>query len=480
MFRKIQTKLAVVYSLAIIIVSIAAIYFTSIEIENYLLNKTKERLHQEVDVIAVYLNRISELDIIKIDSDIKSIAKKSESRITLIEESGRVILDSEVPLQNVGLLENHSNRTEIIEADHSGIGTDKRKSKSLNVDYFYLAKKVHLDAKGNLQDLKYIRTSKSLYHFEKTINEVKFNIVITGLIFILVIISISVLVSQQISKPLKTIVTDLKEIHDGNFNKRLQVKTKDEIKLVAEAVNELVQKIQEDLLELDKLSKIRSQFLANVSHEIRTPIFSVQAFLETLMEGAIDDPEVNRDYLKKAHEQLKRLDSLLQDLIDISRIESGEMKLSFRYFDLHPFLKTIVDESKFFAEQREIKLTIASIEEVKIQVFGDKEKLSIAINNLIDNAIRYNPPGTEVKVYFKKENNLIRIFIEDNGIGIAEEHLQRIFERFYRIDKERSRELGGTGLGLAIVKHIIEAHDSNIKVQSTLNKGSVFSFTLKT
>ncbi len=479
MFNKIQTKLAVVYSLAIIIVSITTIYFTSIEIEIYLLNKTKELLHQEVDVIAVYLNRLSELDISKIDSDIKSMAKKSESRITLIEESGRVILDSEVPLQNVGLLENHSNRPEIIEANHSGIGTDTRKSKSLNVEYFYLAKKIPSDAKGTLNNLKYLHASKSLHHLENIMNEVKFNIIVTGLIFVFVIIAISVLVSRQISKPLKTIAVDLNEIREGNFNKRLKVKTKDEIKLVADAANQLVQKIQEDLIELNKLSKVRSQFLANVSHEIRTPIFSVQAFLETLMEGAIDDPEVNRDYLKKAHEQLKRLDSLLQDLIDISRIESGEMKLSFRYFDLYPFLKTIVDESNFFAKQKDIKLIIAPTKEDKILAFGDKEKLATAINNLIDNAIRYNPGGTEVKIYFKKENNWVRIFIDDNGIGIAEEHLPRIFERFYRVDKERSRELGGTGLGLAIVKHIIEAHDSKIEVQSTLTKGTVFSFTLK-
>jgi two-component system phosphate regulon sensor histidine kinase PhoR len=174
-----------------------------------------------------------------------------------------------------------------------------------------------------------------------------------------------------------------------------------------------------------------------------------------------------------------RLNNLLTDLIDISRIESGEMKMSFRYFDLRDFLQNVLHELRPMAEQSGIRLFFEYESHAPVEVLGDKERLHEALNNLILNAIKYNNPNGEVRVSYDILDGAVRIVVADTGIGIAPEHLPRIFERFYRVDKERSRETGGTGLGLAIVKHIVEAHGSKVDVRSELGKGSAFSFTLR-
>jgi two-component system phosphate regulon sensor histidine kinase PhoR len=242
-------------------------------------------------------------------------------------------------------------------------------------------------------------------------------------------------------------------------------------------IKEMFEKAKSDIEHLERLQRMRSQFLANVSHELRTPIFAIQGFIETLLNGAIDDPKVNRNFLEKANHHTVNLSNLLNDLIDISMIESGEMRMSYRYFDINTFIKTIVDEFTPLAEEKNIKLIFNSAED-GLQVFGDKEKLRQVFVNLLQNAIKYTEVGT-VEILTEIEKKFVNIIIRDTGIGIPEEDIDRIFERFYRVDKARSKAVGGTGLGLAIVKHIIEAHNSKILVQSKLGEGSQFSFRLK-
>lgn len=277
----------------------------------------------------------------------------------------------------------------------------------------------------------------------------------------------------------KKIVEDLEEFRKGNFDHRIQLKSKDEIGLLADSANLLAQKVSDDIKELDRLSKVRSQFLANVSHELRTPLFSTQAFLETLIDGAIEDPSVSRQYLIKAKLNLDRLSALLNDLIDISRIESKEMKLSFRYFNLKEFLSQEIEKIQVLNKQQKTAVELISDQMYDPQVYGDRSRLSQVIQNLVENAIRHNPDETSIKIKFERANENVMITVEDNGLGISEEHLPRLFERFYRVDMNASRESGGTGLGLAIVKHILEAHNSKIEVESKLGEGTRFSFQLQ-
>jgi two-component system phosphate regulon sensor histidine kinase PhoR len=228
---------------------------------------------------------------------------------------------------------------------------------------------------------------------------------------------------------------------------------------------------------LKRLEKVRTEFLGNVSHELRTPIFTIQGYLETLLDGALEDTKVNRSFLEKANHHVDNLNNLLNDLIDISMIESGEMRMSFRYFYIDEFLSSIVNDLKVEAVKKNLNLVYYPAGK-NLQLFGDKSKLKQAMVNLISNAVKYTEQG-KVEVFVEEEEKYGRVVVRDTGIGIAKENLDRIFERFYRVDKDRSRAVGGTGLGLAIVKHIVEAHGSKMELSSEYGKGSQFSFRLK-
>jgi two-component system phosphate regulon sensor histidine kinase PhoR len=218
--------------------------------------------------------------------------------------------------------------------------------------------------------------------------------------------------------------------------------------------------------------------MANVSHEVRTPLFSLKGFLETLLDGGIDDPEVNRPFLEKSLHHAQRIDNLLRDLIDISRIESGEMRMSFRYFALSSLLEQIQRDHADAAANR-LQILRIEVDDPSVEVLGDRERLRQALSNLVENAMKYSPEKSTVTIGVERRADRVRLTVKDNGPGIAAEHVPRIFERFYRVDPDRSRELGGTGLGLAIVKHIVEAHGSEIEVTTQAGNGSAFSFQLK-
>ncbi|MBE2280044.1 MAG: ATP-binding protein [Ignavibacteriaceae bacterium] len=236
-------------------------------------------------------------------------------------------------------------------------------------------------------------------------------------------------------------------------------------------------KIQADIEMLVKLERVRKEFLGNVSHELKTPIFAISGYIETLLDGAIKDEKVSGHFLKRAYEHTENLNSLVEDLIGISMIESGEMKLSKRYFNLKAFIEEIIYEFSDMASNKSITLSAGEIRK-GLQVYGDKSRLKQVFTNLLQNALKYTNQGS-VEILVEEEDNLVNIRIKDTGIGISEEDIPRIFERFYRVDKARSREVGGTGLGLAIVKHLLEAHESKVGVVSKLNEGSEFFFILK-
>ncbi len=284
--------------------------------------------------------------------------------------------------------------------------------------------------------------------------------------------------SKRQARILNTIVDALHRISAGDLSVQLPETGTAELQRISELTNQIVGNLKKDIAKLEKLERVRSEFLANVSHELRTPIFSIQGFIETLIDGAVDDPAVNRDFLQKAYEHSDRLNNLLNDLIEISRIESGEMRMSFRYFNISEFLKNVVDEMSAKAEKKSLRI-ITCLDPVEVLVLGDKERVRQVLYNLIDNSIKYTSEGGEIYVGFVELPEWVKVFVRDNGSGISEEHVPRIFERFYRVDKDRSRSIGGTGLGLAIVKHIIEAHNSKIEVNSEPGKGSEFSFCLK-
>ncbi|MGA9116597.1 MAG: ATP-binding protein, partial [Bacteroidota bacterium] len=296
---------------------------------------------------------------------------------------------------------------------------------------------------------------------------------------VLLTLLVSLRVADRMSRPLLEIAHKARAVARGETTGRVRWGSRDEIGEIAAALDAMAEKLGADIEKLRRLERVRSEFLANVSHELRTPIFSMQGFIETLLDGALDDPSVNRDFLEKAHRHADRLNALLNDLIDISRIESGEMKMSFRYFAVNGFLAGVLDEMRAKAERKSLSLALGSLPEEGEEAYGDRERLRQVMVNLLDNAVKYTAEGGRITVSASSAKGRIVIEVSDTGCGIPAEHLPRIFERFYRVDRDRSRQVGGTGLGLAIVKHIIEAHGGTITAASEPGKGSVFTFTLK-
>ncbi|MEP6594512.1 MAG: ATP-binding protein [Ginsengibacter sp.] len=249
-------------------------------------------------------------------------------------------------------------------------------------------------------------------------------------------------------------------------------------------VNEDVEKWAEGhSAEIDTLKKneaYRKEFLLNLSHELKTPIFAIQGYVDTLLNGALDKPEVNKKFLNNAHKNIDRLVNLVDDLDKISKLEMGEQMLYKENFVIQEVIKEVFEQLFLKADEYQIKCSIKRGCEDPITVFADKEKIRQVLINLIDNAIKYGKQNGEIEgSVYKVDGKRVLIEISDNGAGIAEEHLSRIFERFYRTDLARSRKIGGSGLGLAICKHIIEAHGHAIHVRSKIDVGSSFGFTLQ-
>ncbi len=232
-----------------------------------------------------------------------------------------------------------------------------------------------------------------------------------------------------------------------------------------------------DITSLRELEKIRKDFVANVSHELRTPVASIKGYAETLLDGALEDKNNAKDFLKIIYTDIDRLARLIDDLLNLSRIESGKFKMNLQLCAIAPIIKGVV--SRLNKQARDKSITIkTNIPEKLDSLLIDETRIAQVLFNLIDNAIKYIPEKGNIIISVNEKDGFIQINIADTGSGIAQEHIPRLFERFYRVDKSRSQELGGTGLGLAIVKHIIQAHQGEVFVQSILGQGSVFSFTL--
>lgn len=235
---------------------------------------------------------------------------------------------------------------------------------------------------------------------------------------------------------------------------------------------------QREIDELKKMADFRREFVADVSHELKTPIFAAQGFLHTLLDGAMEDENVRDQFLKKAAKSLDGLDALVQDLLTISHLESGQITMHRENFSLYRLVREVFDQLEVKAAKKNADLGFARGTDKNIAVYADQQRIYQVMINLVSNAIKYTGEGEKITVGFEKRKNNVAIYVQDNGSGIPPGHVERIFERFYRVEKSRSRDKGGTGLGLAIVKHIMEAHNTRITVSSEVGKGSVFTFTL--
>lgn len=236
-----------------------------------------------------------------------------------------------------------------------------------------------------------------------------------------------------------------------------------------------------DIKEMEKLrgdENYRTEFLGNVYHELKTPIFNMQGYILTLLEGGLEDETINRVYLERAEKNINRMISIVEDLESISGLESGSLNLTVEAFSIKKLIDDVSEANELRAYRQNIKLESGKLKDNDCQVSGDRKRIYQVINNLVVNSINYGSKGGKTVISVSRRGDKVLVEIKDNGIGISKEDIPRIFERFYRVDKSRSRDSGGTGLGLAIVKHILEAHEQSISIKSVEGKGTTFRFSL--
>jgi len=293
--------------------------------------------------------------------------------------------------------------------------------------------------------------------------------------YLIIKYSINRFIYEKIKEIYKTIGKHKVEMHKSKNRGNDDV-----LEIVNQAVLEWSEEQKKEVAELKKMAKYRREFIGNVSHELKTPIFNIQGYILTLLDGGLKDDEINIKFLQKAKKSVNRMIAIVEDLEEISKFESGVLKLHTEIFDLNELTKDVMEYMEMKAQDYHSKIVLETSHNHNYQVVADKRRVRQVLINLIDNAIKYgDPENGVVAISIYDFHDYFLTEISDNGMGIPEEILFRVFERFFRTDKARLRQTGGTGLGLAIVKHIIEAHNQKISVRNNPDKGSTFSFSLK-
>jgi two-component system, OmpR family, phosphate regulon sensor histidine kinase PhoR len=246
-----------------------------------------------------------------------------------------------------------------------------------------------------------------------------------------------------------------------------------------EEVAEWANRKNSELEGLKKQEQFRREFIGNVSHELKTPVFNIQGYILTLIDGGLEDQAVNLEYLKRAEKSINRMIAIITDLDTIARLDSGEQKLNVEKFDINALANEVTESYQLQANNKRIRLLAGTSGKGVAPVLGDKDKIRQVLNNLVENSIRYGKGNGTTKISYSDMDELILVDVSDDGIGIAENEIPRVFERFYRTPSGRAADHNGSGLGLSIVKHIIEAHQQTIHVRSDAGKGTTFAFTLK-
>jgi len=384
-------------------------------------------------------------------------------RVTLIDDRGVVLCDSDADPAG---LENHRQRPEIIQALNGETGSIIRFSQSVHAVLLYVAVPLDIDHSRWV-----VRTALSLSSINHLLNELFNKLLLLLLALITLIFGVGVYVYRKINPPLEEIRHGAERFAHGRFAAKLPDYQVREIAELATALNQMA-------TQLDSLENLRREFVANVSHELKTPVTSIKGYAETLLEGAKNNPEDLERFLQIIARQSGRLADIIDDLLTLSRLESAPLDelLAINRYALCDILESCREACRSRAEDKDIAVIIDCPGSIEVMV--DRSLLTQAVINLIDNAVKYGPEHTTVTVTGSRDGHRVRIAVTDQGPGIPEYHVPRLFERFYRADKARSRKLGGTGLGLAIVKHIASVHQGEVDVVTRIGQGSTFIILL--
>jgi len=472
MLKKLQLFLVLIVLLSITTTGIFCIYFLSQysdKMNEQLLASANELFVRELADGRNYEEASTACQTIFADESVNL-------RITVIDADGKVLYDNQ---QSAALMENHANREEVKSAISSqGTAVIKRHSATLNADMLYLAR--------FYPDLnQVVRTSLPLVFYQSGVQQLQVTF-ITVMVFALVLLAgASYLFTKRLTRPLFELQNAAQSMAGANYSVRVHVHSHDEIGALSLAFNSMADQLEKEVRELEEknvrlaeLQQMRAEFVANVSHELKTPLTSIRGFVDTLRNGHIEDPAVQSRFLEIIDIEAERLHQLISDILQLSEIEGMENDLELQKFDLSALVDDVATLLDDKATERHVSIIVEDSE--ALPVLASQYRIKQILINLVDNAIKYNKDGGRVYIRASREpDRIIAIRVKDTGEGIPSEHLPRVFERFYRVDKSHSREMGGTGLGLSIVKHIAQLYDGTATVESVEGAGSTFTVRLR-
>lgn len=396
----------------------------------------------------------------------KEIAVNENTRFTVLDLNGKVLADSDV--SDISKMENHMNREEIQEAILHGIGYSKRISNTLKLSMLY----VSMTTENKNYILRIAVPFSGLIEYAGLLLP-------AILLSIEITLAISILIakrfSKSITKPLHEIAEEMNKLKDMKPEFHFKQYQYEEMNVIADTTLKMAESVRESMKQIEFEKMIRQEFFSNASHELKTPLTSVRGYIELLENGLYTDEKMKKDFLVRIKKETDNMTNLINDILMISRLETKEAEVVISNIRISLLLEEVILSLEPMANQCDVEM-ISSCRPLILQ--ANIQQIRELLNNLITNAIKYNKPGGKVYITVTSEADDILFIVEDTGVGIPEESRQRVFERFYRVDKGRSKKMGGTGLGLSIVKHIVNYYNGSIELESKVMEGTKFTVRL--
>ena len=446
-----------------ILVLIFTVFFSGIffyiTVSRVILNNTKEDMLVTLQMLDESIDY--KMDLQSQITSLQKLVNNKITRFTILDGDGAVCADSEVA--EYMRLENHANREEIVQAKQEGIGYSTRYSSTLNTNMMYIA------MKSNKADY-YLRVAIPFAGSTEYLLLLMPAILVSMAIALVISIMFTENLTKSITQPLADVTKKLENFKENNELTFEQYEY-EELNVIAETVMKMSESIKKymDGIEFEKM--VRQEFFTNVSHELKTPITSIRGYAELLQGGFAKDEKKKEEFMERIINETENMTTLINDILMISRLETHEAEMIVSEVRISILLEDIIKTLKPAADKNEINF---HVECKPLTIQANPQQMRELLSNLIGNAVKYNKPGGSVDIVIASENQDLNIVVADTGVGIPEESMNRIFQRFYRVDKGRSKKVGGTGLGLSIVKHIVNYYNGTIEVSSVLDKGSRF------
>ena len=458
--KKIFTRLLSFNIAIILVVIVSLISLFNISFSSFYYSEKEEDLESKAILISNLLSVESDVENINFNELFNSLSTKTNTRFTIIDRQGIVLGDSH---ENPDSMDSHISRPEVINAFLGHTGTSIRFSNTINLEMLYLAIATTINDEQIV-----IRASVPTSSLQENLIELSIQILIAAIIILIIGFGASLFISRKIAQPLERMVRSAQLFARGDFTNRIRSSGISEINSLSKTLNAMAKQLDDDI-------RVRKEFVANVSHELKTPLTALKGYVETFKD--IDNEEEKALLLDVLDKHTSRMNQIINDLLDLSKLEETDRSLIRKdNTNIFILLNNAINRCEYISSKKNIKLELSCNEDISFMV--NEDLIEDAVVNLINNAVQYSNSNTTIKISSNISANELMIYVKDFGIGIKKNEIENIFKRFYCVDKSHSKMTGGTGLGLSIVKHIVNAHKGQIDVESQLGEGSTFTISI--